>query len=151
MTLTSDGKKLAPKKNKWFVKRVQLRLLRDEMFSRYHKVLASARRLVLANTSNKTRLKDLHFKFHFLYDDSRKVRVLAGPPLQVAESILCVRELDSQTAEEETERGAAVAALNASKPKLGALQALYADLDFEVTRIHSEIDVVKRLCAERAS
>lgn len=43
---------------------------------------------------------------------------------------------------------AVVAVVDASKQKLDALRVQYAEFDSEVTRLHSEVDIVKQVRVE---
>lgn len=80
-----------------------------------------------------------------LYDDIWKVLVSAGPSLQVIKDDLRVRELSLQGAMKETERVATVAVAASSNWELDVLKVQNAEMDFDVTRLHREIDDVKQL------
>lgn len=85
-----------------------------------------------------------------LYEDSRKVLVSARPSLQVVENDPRVGELKPQVSVKEIWSVPAVAASAPSKWKSNAPKVRIAELDSEVTRFYSEVDVVKYLRAKAA-
>lgn len=89
-------------------------------------------------------------KLHLRYEDSRKVPTSTGPPSQVGEDNPRARELGSRITEKEIKRVAAVAAADASKWELDSPRVWCVELDSEVSRLHSEDDVVKQVLAEVA-
>lgn len=89
---------LLQERYQWMVEQEQLRAVRDEKSSCYHKILSTVWRLVTDRMSGEGRLEQFVPRLQMLYRDSQEGFVSAGPPSQVVEDDPRVCELRLEVA-----------------------------------------------------